>query len=120
MRLAGNSRIVSYLLVAGLAATTTGGCSSSIANLRLDSRSVAKRLGVANCRVTVPLAQSEVIDYERRWGDADVEKRPEWVRMVSVLEAGDELRMVSCPHYYFYAHIRSGVIVDKMYTMILD
>jgi hypothetical protein len=89
----------------------------------MEPHSVAKRLGVSNCQVSVPLTQSELLEEAHRGGDPNTESRPEWVKIVSEIKPGDQLRLIDCAqskHNFYFAHIRDGSIVTKMYTMILD
>jgi hypothetical protein len=89
----------------------------------MDRRAVAKRLGEPDCRASVPLTQAQLLELARRGGDPNVEDRPEWAKIVAELLPGDELRLINCVpsrHNIFFAHIRNGVILSKMYTVILD
>jgi hypothetical protein len=89
----------------------------------MEPASVARQLGVPMCRASIPLTQEEVLSDKRRWGDPDTESRPEWLKIVAEFQPGDQLRMINCiraHHNFYYAHIRNGVIVTEMYTMILD
>jgi hypothetical protein len=107
--------------VAGL--VLVAGCATSDATIKMEPHSVAKRLGVPHCQVSIPLSQTEVLEEARRWGDPIGEFRPEWAKIVAELKPGDQLRMIDCvrvDHNFYFAHIRNDTILTKMYTMILD
>ena len=98
-------------------------CASSGWHLEMEPGSVARQLGVPRCRASVPLTQAEVLENANRLGDPYTESRPEWSKTVAEIQPGDQLRLIDCVranHNYYYAHIHEGVIVTKMYTMILD
>lgn len=75
------------------------------------------------CRASIPLTQAELLSDTRQWGDPDPEARPQWLKILAEFRPGDQLRMIDCiraRHNFYYAHIRNGVIVNEMHTMILD
>ena len=110
-------------LVAAAGSFLLAGCATSDGPIKMESHSVAERLGVPHCQVSIPLSQTEVLEEARRGGDAITESRPEWTKILSELKPGDQLRMIDCmrvEHSFYFAHIRNDAIVTKMYTMILD
>ncbi|WP_426687236.1 hypothetical protein [Rhodanobacter ginsengiterrae] len=99
------------------------GCASMPQVFKMEPRSIAKRLGLPNCRVSVPLSQSEVIDAVKRWDNyPNPEKNQEWIEITSNLVPGDQLRMVSCKvgDPYFYAMIRNDTILFKFHPVIIN
>jgi len=111
------------VLVAAAVPLLSIACSSLDSNVKMESHSVAKRLGVSKCRVSVPLTRSEVLNAAHRLGDPITESRPEWAKIGTEFKPGDQLRMVDCvrsKHNFYFAHIHDGSIVTKMYTMTLD
>lgn len=92
--------------------------------LRMEPRSIAKRLGLPNCRISVPLSQSEVIEDAKRIGNPNPEEYPDWIKMTENMRSGDQLRLVNCLEAsrsknvgdpYYYALIRNGTIISKFH-----
>lgn len=85
---------------------------------------MAKRLGLPDCRVSIPLSQSEVIDDARRVGNPNAAKSEEWIKMTDALRPGDQLRIVNCLRSsrstYFYALVRNDSIILSFYSSIFD
>lgn len=85
---------------------------------------MAERLGLPDCRVSVPLSQSEVIEDAKRVGNPNPEKNQEWIEMTENFQPGDQLRVVNCLRSsrstYFYALIRNDSIISKFYSSIFD
>ena len=108
------------IVTTGIALSVLG-CAA--APIKMEPRSFAKRLGLPNCRASVPLSQSEAIEIGRKWelypNPAD---DPEWIKMAAIQRPGDQLRLVSCTvgDPYFYALIRNDTIVFKFHLSVLD
>jgi hypothetical protein len=111
------------LFVIFSACTLLVACASSGWGVQMEPRSVSKRLGEPDCRVSIPLSQAEVLDLAGRWGHPITASRPEWKKMVAEFEPEDQLRLIDCvkaKHNYYFAHIHDDSIITKMYTAILD
>lgn len=100
------------------------GCAPVPTTLRMEPRSIAKRLGLPNCRISVPLSQSEVIEDAKRIGNPNPEEYPDWIKMTENMRSGDQLRLVNCLEAsrsknvgdpYYYALIRNGTIISKFH-----
>lgn len=99
------------------------GCASTPQVFKMEPKSMAKRLGLPNCRVSVPLSRTEVIDAVKQWDNyPNPENNQEWVEITSNLKPGDQLRMASCKvgDPYFYALIRDDTIFFKFHPVIID
>jgi len=105
-------------------AFVVAGCTSAPATVRMEPKSIAKQLGLPDCRTSVPLSQSEVIEDAKRIGAPNPEKYPEWIEMTSNIRPGDQLRLVNCLRAsrsenvgdpYYYALIRNGKIISKFH-----
>lgn len=99
-------------------------CASAPTAVEMEPRSIAEQLGLPECRVSVPLSQSEVIEDAKRIGNPNPEKYPAWIEMTSSIRPGDQLRLVNClkdSQYknvgdpYYYALIRNGKIISKFH-----
>jgi hypothetical protein len=115
--------------VLAVAATfVASGCVHTNDGPRYASASVAKRLGVPHCRVSLPISQSEVLLNAKRDGDAHPETREEWAKIVATSRPGDELRKVVCiVHGYhgdagdmYFGLFRDGALIDKFEYTILN
>ncbi len=117
--------------VAVLAALATGavGCASKSSNVKMEPRSIAARLGMPECRVSVPLSPSEVISTAKMDGSNEPEKNPDWIKLAANLQPSDELRMINClkttrqnrvTGSFFYALIRNDEILFRFYSAIVD
>lgn len=111
-----------YLVVL-LAVTAISGCASTPVGPKMEPKSVARNLGLQECRVSVPLSQSDVIGLVKRWDNvSNPEGNPEWIEIVANQRSEDQLRMVSCNvgAPYYYAMIRNNVILLKFHPVLLD
>ena len=95
----------------------------------MESASVAKRLGVPRCKVSVPMTQDEVLTSAKSWGDPHAETRGEWAEILATTQPGDQLRLVDCVKadrhgvaagYYYYALFRGQAIVAQMPGVIIN
>ena len=57
---------------------------------------VARDLGLVNCTVTEPMRRYEALDYADLIGNPNLADSPEWAKAISMMQAGDDLRYVSC------------------------
>jgi hypothetical protein len=106
-----------------LACLTLASCASAPWTPKMDSGSTARRLGLPDCNVSVPLSQSEIISFVKKWDNhPNPEAEPEWIAIVQNEQPGDQLRMVSCTvgDPYFYALIRNGAVLLKFHPSIVD
>lgn len=115
------------MCIARVVATTVAlgvvGCASAPTAVRMEPRATAERLGLPDCRVSVPLSQSEVIEDAKMVGNPNPERNREWIEMIDNLQPGDQLRAVNClssRSTYFYALIRNDSIILKFYSSIFD
>jgi hypothetical protein len=115
-----------YALLACISAVAVVGCASDPAGVQFESRSVASRLGLPSCDVSVALSPSEVIENSKRSGNPNPEENDEWIKMVASLKSGDQLRLVNCLGVkgigdpYYYALFRNGEIISKFHPMIFN
>jgi len=95
----------------------------------MEPRSIAARLGMPECRVSVPLSPSEVISTAKMDGSNEPEKNPDWIKLAANLQPSDELRMINClkttrqnrvTGSFFYALIRNDEILFRFYSAIVD
>jgi hypothetical protein len=83
-------------------------------------------MGLHDCRVSVPLTPSEVIENSKRSGNPKPEDNADWIRMAAELRPEDQLRLINClgakgtGEPYYYALIRDGSIVLTFAPMIFD
>lgn len=111
------------LAIAGAVALLAMGCTTTAGPVKLEGRSFADRLGLQNCRVSIPLSPSEAVEIGRKWEIyPNPEKDPDWVKMLSMQQPGDELRLISCStgNPYFYALIRNGAVIYRYLLPVLD
>lgn len=104
-------------------AFAVAGCASAPAIVEVAPKSIARRLGLSDCRVSVPLSQSDVINLVKRWDNhPSPEENQEWIEITAKQQPGDQLRMVSCKSGdpYFYALIRNDMIISKFHPVFLD
>lgn len=100
-----------------------GGCATAPEPVQMEPRSFAKRLGLPNCRASVPLSQHEIIEIGRKWEIyPNPEGDSEWHKMIAIQQPGDQLRLINCKveDTYFYALIRNDMIVFKYRPLTLD
>lgn len=114
-----------YFCVAIVGAVTllAMGCATTAGPVRLEDRSFADKLGLHNCEVSIPLSSSEAIEIGRKWEIyPNPEKDPSWIKMLSMQQPGDELRLTSCSegNPYFYALIRNGTVIYRYLLPVLD
>lgn len=98
------------------------GCVSSDP-IKIESSSVAKRLGLKNCRISIPMSSGEAVEIGKKWHlYPDPETDQEWAKMAAMHQAGDELRLVSCSvgDPYFHALVRGDVVIYKYRLPVLD
>jgi len=99
------------------------GCMTMKGPISMESPSFAKRFGLDGCRVSVPMSAGAAREIGRKWElYPDPEGDPEWMKMIAAQQVGDELRLVSCEQGdpYFYALIRSNVVIFKYKLSVLD
>lgn len=100
------------------------GCASAPTEVKMESRSIAKRLGFPDCRVSALLSQSDVIEDAKKVGNPNPEKNQEWIEITKSFQPGDQLRAVNClkssRSTYFYALIRNDEVILKFYSTIFD
>lgn len=111
------------IVVAASITVALAGCASpTLMTVKTGSRSEAKQLGFPNCRVSVPLSQSEVIEDAKLIGNPHPEDDPEWIAITKNIQSGDHLRAVDCLNEersrvgggtYFYTLIRNNKILLK-------
>lgn len=112
------------VVLAALAMTfvlAIAGCATHASRLRMAPRSVSDKLGLAGCRVSVPLTEREVIQNAKLDGNPHPEDNYEWSRIVARKRPGDVLRQVSCdrpPYSYYYALIRKGAVRLKFHSIM--
>ena len=128
----GNGRTVSQRLLACVSLAlwiVLAGCMHSALELKMESGSVARRLGVPGCRVSIPLKPSQVLEQARRDGDTNPEARPEWIAMQRQFQSGDQFRLVHCmgggqsgiaTRTYYFALFRSNSVIAEMHHVIVD
>ncbi len=123
------AHICRWGVILAMAATFfASGCVHTSDGPRYEPASVAKRLGIPHCRVSVPITQSEVLLNARRDGDVQTEFRSEWAKIVATSQPGDELRKVVCivhGHYgdagdMYFGLFRNGALIDKFEYTILN
>ncbi|WP_159097492.1 hypothetical protein [Stenotrophomonas sp. SAU14A_NAIMI4_5] len=86
-------------------------------------RSFADKLGLQKCQVSIPLSPSEAVEIGRKWEVyPDPEKDPDWMKMLSMQQSGDQLRLVSCSegNPYFNALTRNGEVIYSYLLPVLD
>ena len=124
-------KLVAQVVVLTVCANVLGivGCASKSSNLKMEPKSIAERLGMPKCKVSVPLSPSEVIDTAKRDGSHEPEKNPDWIKLAANLQPGDQLRMINCLNTtrqnrvtgsFFYALIRNDEILFRFYSAIVD
>ncbi|MGO4701178.1 hypothetical protein [Dyella sp. 2RAB6] len=105
------------------------GCASTPPTVEMEPSSIARKLGVPSCRVSVPLSQSEVIQDAKRMGNPRPESHPEWSGMIASIRLGDQLRLVDClrasrsarvDDLYYYALIRDDRIVSAFHFIVIN
>jgi hypothetical protein len=92
----------------------------------MESKAAAHHLGFPKCRVSIPLAQDEVLTNAQLIGVSDPEAQDDWAGMKAAYRPGDQLRFVSCtsgqwrgaPGYSFFGLFRGDRIVLEMYQVI--
>ncbi|GLQ95626.1 hypothetical protein [Dyella mobilis] len=113
------------LVIVVAIALAVAGCASGPTDLRVEPRSIAQKLGLPDCKVSVPLSQAEVIDDAKRVGNPNPERNQDWIEITKNFQPGDELRAVNCLSAarskdvgdpYYYALIRNDVIVLKFHV----
>ena len=111
-------------VTAATIAFVVAGCVSAPAKVKMEPKLIAKHLGLPDCRVSVPLSQSEVIEDAKRVGTPYPEKYLEWIKMTTTMQPGDQLRLVNCLRAsrhknvgdpYYYALIRNRKIISKFH-----
>lgn len=111
------------LLLGLLIATSVLGCATDAGPIRMESRSVARELGLEKCSVSVPMQPDDVIEIGQKWDlYTDPNKDPEWGRVLEKFELGDAFRLVSCDtdRAYYYALIRNGAVIGRYDLLVLD
>lgn len=110
-------------LVITIALAVMGCASAPPSHINMEGRSVANRLDLPSCRVSVPLSQTEVIENAKRDGNPNPELNHEWIEMAAKIMPGDTLRLVKCENSgdpYFYALFRKSRVISKFHSMIFD
>lgn len=111
------------VVIVGAVALLVMGCATTAGPVKLEDRSFADKLGLQNCEVSIPLSPSEAIEIGRKWEIyPDPEKDPDWIKMLSMQQQGDELRLISCSegNPYFHALIRNGAVIYRHLLPVLD
>jgi hypothetical protein len=86
--------------------------------------SVADRMGMHGCAMSVPLTLSQVIEGSKLMGNPSPETHGEWINMRAEFREGDQLRYVNCSGVKdstgtnFYALIRNDVVILKFAPML--
>lgn len=112
------------LIASVLALLSITGCISGPTEVRMEPKSAAKRLGVGGCRVSIPLSQTELIADARKVGNPNPEDDPQWIKLISSLQPGDQLRVINCLNTrrmtYYYALIRNDSILMEFHSSMFD
>jgi hypothetical protein len=91
-----NSKISSWAVVfAMLSISIIAGCAHQLGP-KMEPTRVARDLGLVNCTVTEPMRRYEALDYADLIGNPNLADSPEWAKAISMMQAGDDLRYVSC------------------------
>ena len=118
-----NLRVLTSVITALLVGLGAG-CASTSSGVEFDTKSEAQRLGVADCRVSLPISEEMVVEDAKRLGNPKPEENQEWIDMRANLQPGDELRVVDClrskERTYYYALTRNESIVMRFYSSIFD
>lgn len=115
-----------WALLSCISVVAVMSCASASKGVKFETASVASRLGLPNCDVSVALSPSEVIENSKRSGNPSPEKNGEWIKMVASLQSGDQMRLVNCLGVkgigdpYYYALFRNGEIILKFHPMIFN
>jgi len=95
----------------------------------LDLSATAKRYHAPRCKVSLPLAQDEVLQAVRSQGIPHPEERQDWMEIAKEIKPGDQLRQVMCltrgltgvaAGEVFFGLFRDGNMVAEMHTIIVD
>lgn len=120
----GHSLRLFHVVLPTAMALTIAACASAPTKVKMEPKSMAKRLGFPDCRVSVPLNESEVIEDAKKVGNPSPEKNLEWIEITKSIQAGDQLRVVNClsssRSTYFYVLIRDNSVVSEFYSSIFD
>ena len=111
------------VVIVGTVALLVTGCATTAGPVRLEDRSFADKLGLKKCKVSIPLSTSEAVEIGRKWEiHPDPEKDPDWMKMLSMQQSGDQLRLISCSegNPYFYALTRNGEVIYSYLLPVLD
>jgi len=111
------------VVIVGTVALLIMGCATTAGPVRLEDRSFADKLGLQKCQVSMPLSSSEAVEIGRKWEiHPDPEKDPDWMKMLSTQQTGDQLRLISCSegNPYFYALTRNGEVIYRYLLPVMD
>lgn len=90
-------------------------CASVPEPMRYEPKTVAKKLGFPDCKVSIPLNPAEVVEMGR---DLRIypnpAEDPEWSKLMAIRQPDDQIRRVSCTTNIFsYVLIRNDKVVFK-------
>ncbi len=86
--------------------------------------SIADRMGMHGCAISVPLTSNQVIEGSKLMGNPSPETHGGWITMSAEFREGDQLRYVNCSGVEettgtdFYALIRNDVVILKFAPML--
>ncbi len=98
------------------------GCVSTPTHYKFESESFSEQMGLQpGCWISTPLSPAEVVESSKRDGNPNPEADGDWIKIDTSLQAGDQLRLVSCSGGgAYYALIRDNAIMLKFYPMLFD
>src|SRR5690606_23552506 len=111
-----------FVIAAAIACAFVG-CASAPEAIRMEPISVAEKLGLQGCKVSVPLSPEEVVKLGRELKIyPNPAEDPEWSKMVAIRRPEDQLRRVSCEskNISSYVLIRNDKVVFKFDTGFFD
>ncbi len=102
------------------------GCVSAPSGLKFEPSSLADKMGLHGCAVSIPLSSDKVINDSKRSGNPRPEDDGEWIKIAAELRDGDQLRLINCAgvkgigDVVYYALVRNNAVILKFHPMIFD
>lgn len=113
-----------WVVISGAMLVSTGCASVNGFTWDYEPASLADRMEMRGCSISVPLTPDQVIEGARLMGNPSPETHDAWTGMKAAFREGDQLRYINCSEARravgadFFALIRNNVVAFKFAPMV--
>jgi len=120
MRSRNSGTLLSALALAMLGTPLIAGCAHQLGP-KIEQPRVARELGLAECGVSEPMRRYQALDFADLIGNPNLADSPEWAKVISLMQPGDQIRHVDCQSGdNFFGLFRGKSVLFKFGGMIYN